>query len=41
VRSARGDRFSHPDTLPEYGMGGFPTVWWSDGAKAAKIGGRP
>jgi microcin C transport system substrate-binding protein len=26
--------------LPEYGAAAFPTVWWWDAAKAAKIGGR-
>jgi microcin C transport system substrate-binding protein len=40
LRTARWDRFSHPDTLPEYSPSGFPTVWWWDPAKAAKIGGR-
>lgn len=36
-RIARWDRFSHPDTLPEFSIG-FPTVWWYDDAKAAKTG---
>jgi microcin C transport system substrate-binding protein len=36
VRTARWDRFSHPDRLPEYGAPAFPTVWWWDAAKAAK-----
>jgi microcin C transport system substrate-binding protein len=40
VRSARWDRFGQPATLPKYGMSGFPTVWWWDEAKAAKVGGR-
>ncbi|MEM7424890.1 MAG: extracellular solute-binding protein [Pseudomonadota bacterium] len=35
-RIARWDRFSHPDPLPEYSVG-FPSVWWYDAAKAAKI----
>jgi len=39
VRTARWDRFSHPDVLPKYGQGAFPTVWWWDPAKAAKTGG--
>jgi microcin C transport system substrate-binding protein len=38
-RTARWDRFSHPDVLPKYGEGAFPTVWWFDSAKAAKTGG--
>jgi microcin C transport system substrate-binding protein len=40
IRSAYWDRFSHPDKLPEYGLGAFPTVWWWDAEKAAKVGGR-
>ena len=36
-RVARWDRFSHPETLPEFSIG-FPTVWWWDEAKAAKAG---
>jgi len=40
VRSARWDRFGHPEMLPKYGMSGFPSVWWWDEAKAAKVGGR-
>jgi microcin C transport system substrate-binding protein len=39
-RYARWDRFSHPDPLPTYGASGFPTVWWWDEEKAAKIGKR-
>ena len=40
VRTARWDRFSHPDILPEYGASAFPIVWWWDPAKAAKAGNR-
>jgi microcin C transport system substrate-binding protein len=40
VRSARWDRFAHPDPLPKYGFSGFPTVWWWDQAKASKVGSR-
>jgi microcin C transport system substrate-binding protein len=40
LRTARWDRFSHPDELPKYGQGAFPTVWWWDAAKAARTGGR-
>jgi len=39
-RYARWDRFSHPDPLPKYGVSGFPTLWWFDADKAAKIGKR-
>jgi microcin C transport system substrate-binding protein len=37
-RTARWDRFSRPDKLPEYGRSAFPTVWWWDAAKAARVG---
>lgn len=37
-RIARWDRFSHPETLPEFSSG-FPTIWWFDEAKAARTGG--
>ena len=40
IRSARWDRFGHPDPLPKYGFSGFPTVWWWDQAKSAKAGSR-
>jgi microcin C transport system substrate-binding protein len=39
-RSARWDRFGHPDPLPKYGISAFPTVWWWDAARAAKVGSR-
>jgi microcin C transport system substrate-binding protein len=37
-RTARWNRFSHPETLPRYGASGFPTIWWYDQAKADKTG---
>jgi microcin C transport system substrate-binding protein len=40
VRSARWDRFGRPDELPKYGMSAFPTIWWWDAARAAKLGSR-
>jgi microcin C transport system substrate-binding protein len=40
IRTARWDRFGRPDKLPEYGMSAFPTIWWWDADKAAKVGGR-
>jgi microcin C transport system substrate-binding protein len=40
VRSARWDRFSRPEKLPEYGLSAFPTIWWWDAQKAAKAGNR-
>ncbi len=36
-RTARWDRFGHPDNIPEF-THGFPTIWWYDEAKAAKTG---
>jgi microcin C transport system substrate-binding protein len=38
VRSARWDRFGHPDPMPKYGRAAFPSVWWWDAAKANKAG---
>jgi microcin C transport system substrate-binding protein len=38
IRTARWDRFARPDPLPKYAEPGFPTVWWWDPEKAAKIG---
>jgi microcin C transport system substrate-binding protein len=40
MRTARWDRFSRPAEMPKYGNSAFPTIWWWDQAKAAKIGGR-
>jgi microcin C transport system substrate-binding protein len=40
-RTARWDRFSRPETMPQYGAAAFPTIWWWDAAKAAKTGSRP
>jgi microcin C transport system substrate-binding protein len=39
VRTARWDRFSHPDPMPKYGRAAFPTFWWWDAARAAKTAG--
>jgi microcin C transport system substrate-binding protein len=41
VRSARWDRFGRPETMPKYGMSGFPSIWWWDVDKAAKTGSHP
>lgn len=38
ARIARWDRFSHPESLPEYAIG-FPTIWWWDEEKAARTRG--
>jgi microcin C transport system substrate-binding protein len=40
VRTARWDRFGQPAEMPKYGLSGFPTIWWFDADKAAKIGKR-
>ncbi|MTH99711.1 extracellular solute-binding protein [Roseibium sp. RKSG952] len=36
-RTARWNRFGHPETMPEYTFG-FPTIWWYDEALAEKTG---
>jgi microcin C transport system substrate-binding protein len=38
VRTARWNRFGHPDLMPKYGTAAFPDVWWWDVQKAAKTG---
>jgi microcin C transport system substrate-binding protein len=35
--TARWDRFGRPQVLPRYGEPGFPTVWWWDAERAAKV----
>ena len=37
LRVARWDRFNHPDPLPKYGISGFPSLWWWDADKAARV----
>ena len=37
VRTARWDRFGRPETMPKYGRSGFPSIWWWDAEKAAKV----
>jgi microcin C transport system substrate-binding protein len=39
-RTARWDRFSHPEIMPKYGAADFPSIWWWDAEKAAKVGTR-
>ena len=36
-RTARWDRFAHPEMMPKYGASAFPSIWWWDAAKAAKV----
>ena len=40
VRTARWDRFGRPPELPKYGLSAFPTIWWFDADRAARIGKR-
>jgi len=37
TRTARWDRFGQPQNMPKYGRSAFPTVWWWDAEKAAKV----
>jgi microcin C transport system substrate-binding protein len=37
VRTARWDRFGRPANMPKYGNSAFPTIWWWDAEKAAKL----
>jgi microcin C transport system substrate-binding protein len=39
-RTARWDRFGHPEAMPKYGASDFPTIWWWDAERAAKTGNR-
>ena len=36
-RTARWDRFGHPQNMPKYGAAAFPNIWWWDKEKAAKV----
>ena len=38
VRTARWDRFAKPRVMPVYGLSAFPTIWWWDAERAAKMG---
>ena len=35
-RTARWDRFGHPEHMPKYGLAAFPTLWWREGERIAK-----
>lgn len=35
-RTARWDRFGHPEQMPKYGMAAFPTLWWREEEGIAK-----
>lgn len=36
IRTARWNRFGHPERMPRYGMSAFPTIWWYDAELAAR-----
>jgi microcin C transport system substrate-binding protein len=36
-RTARWDRFAHPEQMPKYGLAAFPTLWWWDADRARKV----
>jgi microcin C transport system substrate-binding protein len=40
LRTARWNRFGHPQNMPKFGLAAFPTLWWWDAEKAAKVGAR-
>jgi microcin C transport system substrate-binding protein len=37
ARTARWDRFAKPDQMPRYGASAFPSIWWWDAKRAAKL----
>ena len=34
-RTARWDRFDHPEHMPKYGQAAFPALWWWKGEQTA------
>jgi microcin C transport system substrate-binding protein len=40
ARTARWDRFGRPEKMPAYGLSAFPTIWWWDAERSAKVGAR-
>jgi microcin C transport system substrate-binding protein len=38
LRAAHWDRFNHHEPLPQYGIAGFPALWWWDAEKSARAG---
>ncbi len=38
LRTARWDRFGHPDPLPKYEAAACPDIWWWDPAKTVTAG---
>jgi len=39
-RTARWDRFGHPESMPKYGLAAFPTLWWFDADRSQKVADR-
>ena len=37
LRTVRWDKFGGPKDMPKYGISAFPTLWWWDAQRAAKI----
>jgi microcin C transport system substrate-binding protein len=37
ARTARWDRFGHPEPMPKYGIDAFPLIWWWDAERAARV----
>jgi microcin C transport system substrate-binding protein len=37
ARTARWDRFGRPEHMPKYGGAAFPTIWWWDAERAARV----
>jgi microcin C transport system substrate-binding protein len=37
LRTARWDRFGRPEVMPTYGQSAFPSIWWWDAKRAAKV----
>jgi len=38
LRTARWDKFGRPELMPKYGISAFPTIWWWDARRVAKLG---
>ena len=38
LRTARWDKFGHLELMPKYGISAFPTIWWWDARRVAKLG---
>jgi microcin C transport system substrate-binding protein len=38
LRTARWNKFGRPELMPKYGISAFPTIWWWDARRVAKVG---